>query len=169
MLRMSYDPNMVGRCVAKMAFNLASMVFGAEPLVHQRFDPVREYIRGGNVVDPELTTMPDGKVVGKLDERYVDRWFNEPRSEPIRPTSWHIVELDRFRGQLVARVCLVGGILRFFVRLGPFGDLDTEVLPAAVSREDDGDYWLLYGQRKTNSEMQTEVARRIQAQVAQRS
>ena len=57
MLRMSYDPNMVGRCVAKMAFNLASMVFGAEPLVHQRFDPVREYIRDQEEEDIRLDQL----------------------------------------------------------------------------------------------------------------
>ena len=169
MLRMSYDPNLIGRCVAKMAFNLASMVFGSEAMVHHRFDPVREYIRGNNVIEAQLTTTPDGKVVGKLDERHVARWFNEPRSELIRPTSWHIVELDRYRGELVARVCLVGGLLRFFVRLGPLGDLQGEGLPAAVSREDDGDYWFLYGERKTDAEVQAGVAGQIRGQSPKRT
>jgi hypothetical protein len=163
--RMSFDPNMVGRCVAKMAFNLASIIYGAEPMVHERFDPVREYIRGNNVVDAQMSNGPDGKVVGVLDERFVDRWFNEPRSEQIRPTSCHIVELNKMGGQLVALVCLVGGIWRFFVRVGPIGELPAGVLPASVSREDDDDHWWFDGVARTNAEVQAMIARRIRNQL----
>ena len=161
MLRMSFDPNIVGRCAAKMAFNLASMIFGAEPLVHERFNPVRDYIRGENAQDAQLTNTPDGKVVGVLDERFVDRWFNEPRSQPIAPTSWHIIELAKRDDQLVAQLHLVGGIWKFFVRLGPFEGLNPAGIPAGLSREDSEDYWLVGGETKTNTEVQATVARRI--------
>jgi hypothetical protein len=44
--------------------------------------------------------------------------------------------------------------------------LDTYPFPAAISREDEEDYWFLYGERKTSAEVQQVAARRIQAQLA---
>lgn len=161
MLRTTYEPNVVGRCVAKMAFNLASIVFGAEPLVRESFNPVRDYIRGKNVEVKDLTTTSEGQLVGELDERFVDRWFNEPRSQPIAPTSWHVIELAKRDKQLVAQLHLVGGIWRFLVRLGPFDGLHADGVPSGLSREDDDDHWLLGGATKTNTEVQREMARRL--------
>jgi hypothetical protein len=144
-MRFSMDPNMVGRCVAKMAFNFAAEALDVETMIQPSFNPVRAYIRGTDVREAVLTKMPNGEVDAQCDERYVDRWYGLPLSSPVLPTTHHAIQLLVLDQSLGAYVALVGGVERFVVCLGPLDGVETARLPACITRRDDDDYWLLGG------------------------
>ena len=88
-----------------MAFNMAAAVFGAQIMLDTAFDPVREYIRGNNVIEIPPEVLSDGEIAVTLDERYVDNWLNRERGgQPRGPTTEHCIELRKIRGKLGAIV-----------------------------------------------------------------
>ena len=145
LMRLSMDPNMVGRCVAKMAFNFATEVLDVDTMVQPSLNPVRAYIRGTDVRDVFITKLPNGQIDAQCDERYVDRWYGLPLSRPALPTAHHAIQLLVLDQSLGAYVALVGGVERFIVRLGPLDGVDSTRLPACITRREDDDYWLLGG------------------------
>lgn len=141
-IRLSIDPNIVGRCIAKMAFNMAAAVFGARPLLHEAFNPVRAYILGDDVLDGP-TVGADGEPGVTIDHRYVEPWMGRPPQAPKTATTVHTVELVKRRGGLGAFVSLFGASEWFAVRLGPLEGLDPSRLGSRLLHRDDDDYWEL--------------------------
>lgn len=143
-IRMSVDPNFVGRCAAKMAFNMATAVFGARALLDDAFSPVREYILGTDVRDGP-TVGEDGEPAILIDQRYVEPWLGRSSRPPVTSTGVHAIELVARGGGIGAFIGLFGGSEWFAVRLGPTTGLDTRRLGTRLVRRDEDDYWYLHG------------------------
>ena len=143
-LRMSVDPNSVGRCIAKMAFNMATAVLGPSVVLGDQFNPVRAYILGTDVQEGPTVTE-DGEAGVLVDYRYVEPWLNRPSRPPVASTRVHTIELVKHRGGLGAFVGLFGASEWFAVRLGPLDGLDTRLLGTRLMRGDDDDYWQIHG------------------------
>lgn len=139
-VRISMELNMVSRCMAKMAFNMATAVFGAQALIRSQFHPVRNYILGDVTVKP-LRKDDAGRIHADLDDRFVENWTLGRSSGAVGSTTDHAIELLELDGQLGARVALVGGAECYQLRLGPLDGLDAARLPARLYRTDDDDYW----------------------------
>lgn len=143
-IRLSMDPNIPGRCAAKMAFNAAAYVFGSQAMVSGEYDPIRNYILGRDVREGPFT-FPDGEVGLRIDHRYVED-MHEGEDSFIQGDSRHYdLKLGSKDGHLCAVVSLLGGAERFWVRLGPIPEGQAFKLPIGLIRQDPGDFWFLFG------------------------
>ena len=138
-IRLSTDPNMIGRCVAKMAFNWGTMVLGPRFMLGEQFRPVKAYIMGTDVQDgPAVDEHGEQGVL--VDQRFVYPWFEREPIETERPSTEHAIELLDLKGELGAYVGLCGGAEYFWVRLGPLDGVDMSRLPFVILRMEDDDY-----------------------------
>jgi hypothetical protein len=140
-VRVSMEPNTTSRCIVKMAFNMATAVFGAEAMVRPEFNPIRDFIWGIGVNVKPIRQEADGRLIVDLDDRYIDDWTKDRQPEAVGSPEEHTIVLLELDGQLGARVVLFGGAEWFQVRLGPLEGLDRARLPASLVSRTDDDYW----------------------------
>jgi hypothetical protein len=125
-IKVSMELNTVSRCAAKMAFNMATAVFGAGAMVRPQFNPIRAFIIGTDVIVKPLREEAGGRIVAELDERYVDNLADRRSWQRSRPPpntasnywSWTgssepgLHWLEEPRGSRFASVPSVDSILR---------------------------------------------------------
>lgn len=142
-LRISTDLNVVGRCAAKMAFNMATAVLGPQVTLKDDFDGVRAYILGSDVLaGPAIAESGEQGI--RVDYRFVDPWI-DPEARPQRrgPSDTHTILLGVIRGRsLGAKLSLFGGAEQFTVRLTPGLVIGATALPFALWRRADADWWM---------------------------
>lgn len=110
-MTLTFCPNDYHRGVAKIAFNFAATLLGAELVLAPEFDSVREYIKGTEVQQP--AELADGQV--SVDPRFVT--MLEADATPLVPTDDHVVTICYVNGELFAWVTLYKNC-HFVVRLG---------------------------------------------------
>lgn len=141
-LRLSMDPNVPGRCAAKMAFNAAAYVFGVRCMISEEFDPIRAYILGDDVLDtfPTDYSGPDGVAV---DWRFVNDWITNRNSGRRGDSREHTIWLEEEDRHLVASVELFGGAESYLVRVGALPSQSSDRLPIGILSTRDWEFWCM--------------------------
>jgi len=99
------------RTIAKIAFNYLSKVKGAEYVLSQKFDAIREYIRTGVKPNFRLVSIEKGHI---LAEETSNRYFLEG----------HIFTIETRGSQIISKICLTNMFnFYYLVNLGDIGPI----------------------------------------------